>query len=74
MRAKKIFLETDQYGQLLHQPKLPPNSRMEAIFLIIEAKMKENKREPSSKIIGKGKIIGDIISPVSPIEDWEALQ
>lgn len=75
MQAKKIFLETDQYGQLLHQPSLPPNARMEAIFLIIEDEMKEKKRrKPSSKIIGKGKIMGDIISPVSPIEDWEALQ
>lgn len=75
MQAKKIFLETDQYGQLLHQPNLPPNSRIEAIFLIIEDKMKEKKRrKASSKILGKGKIMGDIISPISPIEDWEALQ
>ncbi len=48
---------------------------MEAIFLIIEDKMKEEKRrKPSSKIIGKGKIKGDIISPISPVEDWEAMQ
>lgn len=28
------------------------------------------KHQPSARIAGKGKIIGDIISPVSPIEDW----
>ena len=28
------------------------------------------KHQPSTRIAGKGKIIGDIISPVAPIEDW----
>ena len=28
------------------------------------------KHQPSTRIAGKGKIIGDIISPASPIEDW----
>jgi len=28
------------------------------------------KHQPSTRIAGKGKIIGDIISPAAPIEDW----
>lgn len=28
------------------------------------------KRQPSARIAGKGKILGDIIAPVAPIEDW----
>lgn len=28
------------------------------------------KQQPSTRIAGKGKIIGDIISPAAPIEDW----
>ena len=28
------------------------------------------KHQPSARIAGKGKIIGDIITPVAPIEDW----
>ena len=75
MQAKKIFLETDQHGQLLHQPQLPPNIRVEAIFLILEDnKKKRKRRKPSPLIVGKGKILGDIISPISQLEDWEALQ
>lgn len=75
MQAQKIFLETDQYGRLLQQPYLPPNTRIEAIFLFPEDKRDNRKRrKPSRKIMGKGKIVGDIVSPVSPIEDWEALQ
>ena len=75
MQAKKMILETDRQGRLVNQPKLPPNVRMEAIFLIPEKKRKSKKRRrPSPVIAGKGKIIGDIISPVSPPEDWDVLQ
>ena len=56
MQAEKIFLETDQHGHLLHQPQLPPNIRMEAIFLILEDNKKKGKRrKPSPIIYGKGK-------------------
>ncbi|MCI5218464.1 MAG: hypothetical protein D3914_04560 [Candidatus Electrothrix sp. LOE2] len=75
MQARKMFLETDRHGRLVSQPELPPNVRVEAIFLVPEKKRKGKKRrKPSPVIAGKGKIIGDIISPVSPPEDWEVLQ
>jgi hypothetical protein len=76
MQAEKILLETDQYGRILHQPQLPPNSRLEAIFLVLEGIGKGYKttRKPSIRIMGKGKITGDIMSPVVTPEDWEALQ
>ncbi len=32
------------------------------------------KHQPSARIAGKGKIIGDIISPVAPTEDWDCLK
>jgi hypothetical protein len=31
-------------------------------------------RKPSARIVGKGKIIGDIMAPVVSPEDWDALQ
>ena len=76
MKAEKILIETDQYGRLLQQPQLPPNARMEAIFLLLEDTRKSGKaiRKPSQKIMGKGKIIGDIMAPVVPIEDWDSLR
>jgi hypothetical protein len=76
MQAEKILLETDQNGRLLQQPQLPPNVRIEAIFLLLEDKAKgsETIRKPSKKIMGKGKIIGDLKAPVVPPEDWKALQ
>ncbi len=32
------------------------------------------RRKPSAKIAGKGRILGDIMSPVSVAEDWDALR
>jgi len=75
MQTKRIILETDQQGRLLHQPQLPPNIRMEAIFLLPEDRKKAKKRrKPSSAISGKGKILGGILSPAAPPEDWDVLQ
>lgn len=31
-------------------------------------------RQPHADIAGKGKILGDIISPACPPDDWEALR
>lgn len=28
------------------------------------------RHQPSARIAGKGKILGDIISPSAPLEDW----
>jgi len=52
MQAEKILLETDQYGRLLQQPQLPPNVRIEAIFLLLEDITKDSKakRKPSKKL------------------------
>lgn len=75
MRAEKMILETDQKGHLQNVPPLPANTRIEAIFLISDQQNPlKAKQTPSPQISGKGKIIGDILSPVVPVEDWEAAQ
>ncbi len=74
MHAGKVILETNQQGQIINLPKLPPNAQVEAIFLLLNQNVKKQKRVPSSKIAGKGKITGDIISPVVEAYDWGALK
>ena len=74
MQAEKLILETDKDGHLIQQPKLPANARVEAIFLVLEELPSKKKRQPPADIAGKGKIVGDIIAPVVPPEDWDALQ
>ena len=58
---------------LIQQPKLPANAKLEAIFLVLEELPRKKKRQPPPEIAGKGKILGDILSPVVPLEDWDAL-
>ena len=75
MQAKKMLLKTDKNGYLIPQPQFPPNTSLEAIFLLPENKKQVAiKNNPSKKIFGKGKISGDIMSPVVPLEDWDILQ
>jgi hypothetical protein len=74
MQARKIILETDHYGRLANQPSFPPNTRIEAIFLIIGKIKEKYRRKPSSIIAKKGKILGDILSSVTPHEDWDVLK
>lgn len=57
MFAERQIIETDALGKPTHLPQLPPNSRMEAIFLLLE--------EPPS-IVGKDRLVGEIGSPLFP--------
>jgi hypothetical protein len=66
MQAEKLILETDGDGHPKELPKLPPNARIEAIFLVLGAAQSGEPRKPSARIAGKGRILGDIVSPVVP--------
>jgi len=74
VQAEKLILETDGAGHLKQTLRLPPNARIEAIFLVLDKPPTDKRRKPSAKIAGKGKILGDIISPVVPADDWDALR
>ena len=74
MQAERLILETDENGNLISPPKLTPNSRLEAIFLLLDHRPADRKRQPSAVIAGKGKTLGDIVAPIVPESDWEALK
>lgn len=41
----------------------------------VDAASNSNKRRfPPNSIAGKGKTLGDIVSPIVPEEDWECLK
>lgn len=75
MQAEKIILETDANGHLKVQPQLPPNVRLEAIFLLVDRVNhgSQTQRQPSKRLYGKGSINGDITAPIMPETDWDAL-
>ena len=72
MEAEKIIIETDKNGCIKTPLHLAPNTRFEAILLTLNKK--NRTRKASAKIAGKGEIMGNILNPIIPIEDWDALQ
>jgi len=74
MFAERMIIETDPKGKPTCLPELPPNSKMEAIFLLLEEPSTATIRQPSLVIAGKGKILGDIVSPIIPETDWDVLR
>ncbi len=63
----KIIVETDSLGRLKKMPALPPNKRIETIFLVIgDLENKASlKRFPCCDLKGSVKIQGDIIDSVA---------
>ncbi|MCK5680181.1 hypothetical protein KAI46_05150 [bacterium] len=71
MYAERVILETNPAGKLKKIPKLPPNKKLEAIFLVLDdISTQPVKRTPHSDIAGKMKIMGDLFNTV-PTTDWE---
>jgi len=52
MYAEKLILETDEHGFFKQKLNLPPNSRVEAIFLVLK-KQRKKKRKPAIEITEK---------------------
>ncbi|MBM95912.1 MAG: hypothetical protein CMI09_08710 [Oceanospirillaceae bacterium] len=73
MQAEKCIIETDSKGHPINFPRLPPNAKVEGIFLMLEDSTPTPRRKPSTKIYGKGQINGDLIEPVVASEDWQAM-
>ncbi|WP_058557383.1 hypothetical protein [Thiohalocapsa sp. ML1] len=75
MHGIKQIIHTDHGGGIVDLPALPANARIEATFrLVTDAETSEDgrRRRPSSRIAGKGRIVGDLIRPISDAEDWES--
>jgi hypothetical protein len=74
MHAERIFLETDEFGNLKAVPKLPPRSRVEAIFLVLPEETAPTVNVPNPELAGKAHIKGDLLTPAIDEADWDALR
>jgi hypothetical protein len=71
MEAERLILETNHAGKIKKIPKLPPNKKLEAIFLIVDdVALRPVRRTPHADIAGKIKIKGDLLDTV-PATAWE---
>ena len=64
------------HGQMRWLGERPPVEEARVIVTILSAPPSAYgaKHEPSSRIAGKGRVLGDIVSPAAPAEDWNCLQ
>jgi len=71
MYAERLMLETDKAGSVKRMPRLPPNTRLEAIFLVVDAPAAACgvRRHPHADIAGKVQVLGDVMGSV-PETDW----
>lgn len=77
MKAERVLLTTDDQGNLTGLPKLPPNQRLEAIFLLLDddtdtASPPTTRRKPSSILKGSVTVLDDLTKPTLSDEEWEA--
>jgi len=69
MRAERLLLETDQSGRLKDMPKLPANTKIEAIFLVLDSNPELPRRAPHSDLAGAIKFKGQVLGSI-PEADW----
>jgi len=73
----KSFEAIYDHGQIKWLGDKPP---VEAALVIVtmppplESATPQNRRVPSHRIAGKGKILGDIVAPVIPESYWNVLK
>jgi hypothetical protein len=72
MYAERLILETDEHGFFKQKTSLPPNSKVEVIFLVL-GKSLPIKRKPAQHIAGKAVGSVDWVQPIIPEENWQDL-
>lgn len=76
MKAERVLLTTDNQGNLTGLPKLPPNQRLEAIFLLLDddtdiPPASIPRRKPSSILKGSVTVLDDLAEPALTDEAWD---
>ena len=72
LRSYKAIIEDGKIKWLGSEPEI---SKARVIVTIIsDEQPRPLRRTPPSSIAGKGKILGDLISPIVEQEDWKCLK
>jgi hypothetical protein len=70
----KSYEATLDHGQIKWLGEAPMIECARIIVTILDEPQVKTKRRPPTSIAGKGKTLGDIVSPISNLEDWECLK
>ena len=72
LKSYEVIIENNQIQWLSEQPETTSNR---AIVTILEGSIPTvPRRTPPISIAGKGKTIGDLISPIVDESEWECLK
>ncbi|TYQ26094.1 MULTISPECIES: hypothetical protein [unclassified Pseudanabaena] len=73
LKSYEVAIEGDRITWLGEKPNLQTTRAI--IVIAEENKVTQIKRRSPSKVIaGKGRTLGDIVSPIVDEEDWECLK
>jgi hypothetical protein len=72
LQSYQAFYDHGRLTWLTDKPSVE-EAHVIVTLLPVEAPVLKPKRQPSARIAGQGKILGDIIAPAAPIEDWNGL-
>lgn len=76
MKVDRQFIEVKQRQVVIELPESFVNHRVEVIALTVEeeAPAMPKHRRPHPAIAGKGRTLGDLVSPIVEESDWECLK
>ncbi len=76
MQVERQFMQVKQRQVVIELPESFINHRIEVIALIVDEDAPEptKRRRPHPEIAGKGRTVGDLVSPVVDETDWTCLQ
>ena len=77
MQVQRQILEVTDHRLVIELPESFLNHRVEIIALTIDDEIPlagKTKRRPHPSIAGKGKTVGDLVSPIVDESDWECLK
>jgi hypothetical protein len=72
LKSYEAIYENGQVKWLGEQPSV--QSARLIVTVLEETALPEKRRFPPASIAGKGKTLGDIVSPIVDEEDWECLK
>ncbi|OUC14081.1 MAG: hypothetical protein B0A82_13755 [Alkalinema sp. CACIAM 70d] len=74
LKSYEAIYENGQVVWLNEQPEVQSARLIVTVLEEVAPKQPIRRRFPPSSIEGKGKTLGDIVSPIVDEEDWECLK